>query len=189
MEYMSQAFSLQCRSPCRPPRAAHSHSSSVGSLSPFHLQKAWASFQLTWTTGKSRRSRMPEPGPAGLKSERSREWDAVKFGDLNRHEETCLKLTCLQNTRSTGNHQGADWMGGQKFNVKSSYCENCDALLAYNSFQSHSTSILWVTLLFSSSDTKSWNTKLQPNVSASVLYFCALTKSLWRTIIIIINNV
>lgn len=44
-----------------------------------------------------------------------------------------------------------------------------------------STSILCVTLLFSSSDTKSWNTKLQPNVSASVLYFCALTKSLWGT--------
>lgn len=51
--------------PCSPPRAAHSHSSSVGSLLPFQRQKAWASFQLTWTTGKSNRSRMPEPGPAG----------------------------------------------------------------------------------------------------------------------------
>lgn len=51
--------------PCSPPRAAHSHSASVGSLFPFHWQKAWASFQLTWTTGKSRRSRIPEPGPAG----------------------------------------------------------------------------------------------------------------------------
>lgn len=51
--------------PCSPPRAAHSHSSSVGSLLSFHRQKAWASFQLTWTTGKLRRSRMPEPGPAG----------------------------------------------------------------------------------------------------------------------------
>lgn len=51
--------------PCSPPRAAHSHSSSVGSLFPFHWQKARASFQLTWTTGKFRRSRIPEPGPAG----------------------------------------------------------------------------------------------------------------------------
>ncbi len=40
------------------------------------------------------------------------------------------------------------------------------------------TSIFWVTLLFSSSDTKSWNTKLQPKFSASVLYFCCLTNSL-----------
>lgn len=37
-----------------------------------------------------------------------------------------------------------------------------------------------MTLLFSSSDTKSWNTKLQPNFSASVLYFWSLTNSLWR---------
>lgn len=40
------------------------------------------------------------------------------------------------------------------------------------------TSILWVILLFSSSDTKSWNTKLHPNVWASVLYFCNFTNSL-----------
>lgn len=37
----------------------------MGSRLPFQPQKAWASFQLTWTTGKFSRSRIPEPGPAG----------------------------------------------------------------------------------------------------------------------------
>lgn len=40
------------------------------------------------------------------------------------------------------------------------------------------TSSFWVTFFFSSSDTKSSKTKLQPNASASVLYFFSLTNSL-----------
>lgn len=66
--------------PCSPPRAAHSHSSSVGSLLLFQLQKAWASFQLTWTTGKSRRSRIPEPGPEGWTVEGQRAWQKSRHG-------------------------------------------------------------------------------------------------------------
>lgn len=101
----------QCRNcaPCRPPRAARSHSSSVGSLLPFHWQKAWASFQLTWTTGKSKRSRMPEPGPAGWATEsqmnkmHGRLW---QWKIQIKHD-----FTCLQNARSIGSHQGADFIG------------------------------------------------------------------------------
>lgn len=61
------------------------------------------------------------------------------------------------------------------------YCALVSSSSCDYSTKPQSTSIFCVTLLFSSSDTKSWNTKLQPKVSASVLYFCALTKSLWRT--------
>lgn len=94
---------VRCRLPCSPPRAAHSHSSSVGSLWPFHLQNSCASFQLTWTTGKSKRSRILEPGPAGwAEARRSEAWGIPSAGKKN------VKLTCLQKARSTGSHQGAD---------------------------------------------------------------------------------
>lgn len=43
------------------------------------------------------------------------------------------------------------------------------------------TSSFWVTFFFSSSDMKSSKTKLQPNASASVLYFFSLTNSLAQT--------
>jgi len=43
------------------------------------------------------------------------------------------------------------------------------------------TSSFWVTFFFSSSDMKSSKTKLQPNASASVLYFFSLTNSLAET--------
>lgn len=57
-----------------PPRAANSHSSSAGSLFPFHSQNARASFQLTCSTGWSSLSLMLEPGPAG--------WEALNWTDL-----------------------------------------------------------------------------------------------------------
>lgn len=49
----------------RPPLAANSHSSSVGSLFPAHVQKAQASFQLTCNTGWSSLFLMPDSGPEG----------------------------------------------------------------------------------------------------------------------------
>lgn len=101
---------VRSRLPCSPPRAAHSHSSSVGSLFSFHRQKARASFQLTWTTGKSRRSRMPEPGPAGWTAERQAEQRSGDGSPTGHVQEIC-NLTCLQKTFSIGNHQGADWLG------------------------------------------------------------------------------
>lgn len=117
----SSPWNIQCiryafSVPCSPPRAAHSHSSSVGSLLPFHWQKAWASFQLTWTTGKPRRSRIPEPGPAGWEAEG--QWSRRQEEHAGRcARNTGKQLTCLQNTRSTGSHQGADWTGATSKSV------------------------------------------------------------------------
>ena len=49
--------------PSIPPRAAYSHSASVGSRPPSHSAKADASSWAMWTTGWSTRSSMSEPGP------------------------------------------------------------------------------------------------------------------------------
>lgn len=118
VEHTVYTLRFQCTDciPCSPPRAAHSHSSSVGSLLPFHWQKAWASFQLTWTTGKPRRSRIPEPGPAGWEAEG--QWSRRQEEHAGRcARNTGKQLTCLQNTRSTGSHQGADWTGATSKSV------------------------------------------------------------------------
>src|SRR5581483_6114589 len=48
-----------------PPRAANSHSASVGSRFPAHLQYASASCQQTWTTGWSSRPLRSLSGPSG----------------------------------------------------------------------------------------------------------------------------
>lgn len=63
--------------------------------------------------------------------------------------------------------------------MKSKWFYITDYLLSLPQNENPRTWILCVTLLFSSSDTKSWNTKLQPKFSASVLYFWDLTNSLW----------
>ena len=51
--------------PRRPPRAANSHSASVGRRVPLHAQNAWASFHDTWTTGWSSRPSRSDCGPSG----------------------------------------------------------------------------------------------------------------------------
>ena len=48
-----------------PPRAAYSHSASVGSRFPDQAAYSLASFQETWTTGWSRMPFRFEPGPKG----------------------------------------------------------------------------------------------------------------------------
>ena len=52
-------------SPTSPPRAACSHSASVGSRPPHHAAYASASRRDTWTTGWSARSATEECGPSG----------------------------------------------------------------------------------------------------------------------------
>lgn len=59
---------------------------------------------------------MPEPGPAGWTAERLKEVEggAMKGalqGVRLKTERVARDLTCLQNARSMGSHQGADWMG------------------------------------------------------------------------------
>ena len=51
--------------PSSPPRAANSHSASVGSRAPAQAQYASASCHETWTTGWSSRSAIDECGPSG----------------------------------------------------------------------------------------------------------------------------
>ena len=58
------------RLPSRPPRAAYSHSASVGSRPPAHAQYAAASFHDTCTTGWSHRSSRPSAAPRGAASRR-----------------------------------------------------------------------------------------------------------------------
>jgi hypothetical protein len=50
-----------------PPRAANSHSASVGSRVPLQSQYARASFHDTWTTGWSPRSATELCGPSGAR--------------------------------------------------------------------------------------------------------------------------
>src|SRR4051794_38978468 len=51
--------------PSRPPRAARSHSASVGSDLPAHVAYASASSGATWTTGWRLRPATPDAGPSG----------------------------------------------------------------------------------------------------------------------------
>src|SRR3978361_405507 len=60
------------RAPASPPRAAYSHSASVGSRVPAQRQYACASSQDTWTTGWFARSPTDEPGPSGARQDAPR---------------------------------------------------------------------------------------------------------------------
>ncbi len=55
--------------PSRPPRAAYSHSASVGRSAPTHAAYAAASSWATWTTGWSGRRFTELPGPSGLRQQ------------------------------------------------------------------------------------------------------------------------
>ena len=57
------------RRPCSPPRAANSHSVSVGRRPPAHFAYAVASVQETCVTGWSSRVSTGDPGPSGRTQE------------------------------------------------------------------------------------------------------------------------
>src|SRR5215218_10280982 len=67
--------------PASPPRAANSHSASVGSRLPAHWAYATASSQETWTTGWSSRPSRLLPGPSGRVQQAS---------GWNRHQRAAL---------------------------------------------------------------------------------------------------
>src|SRR4051795_7910836 len=94
----------------RPPRAAYSHSASVGSRPPAHAQYAVASRHETWTTGWSPRSSSPVPGPSGLDQvapstahhhgasterwEAARTWAEAKLAKTNDQPYRSASVTC-----------------------------------------------------------------------------------------------
>src|SRR5690606_37606392 len=80
--------------PVLPPRAANSHSASVGSRVSLQSQKARASFQETCTTGWSSRPCRLDPGPSGC----------CQSAPSTRHHHGAAGTRCLPVRIRSGNN-------------------------------------------------------------------------------------